>query len=171
MAIVKAADQAIRRSRWARVMNLVALAFFITALLALGGFHFLSWWKHVSFPGWGIWNEMMGRVQSRDFSEPLANICLLMFPCFTALALSTPFLIGVLRRSRLAWWLLVLFSGGCLISVGAFAITISSPAPDEPDQRGPAFYCLMASLGLNFLGMLFVRRDVQAMTAMEPDVQ
>lgn len=140
-------------------MNLVALSLFVTSLLAFAAFHFTDWSEEEPSPGYQAWPEILEMLQTADFTEPRASIGLVMFPCFALLALSSPFLIGILRRSRLAWWLLVLFSGCCLIAIGAFIVTNTQSAPDEPDQRGAGFFFLAGALLSNFLGMLFVRRD------------
>lgn len=154
-------ERSIHRARRARLMNLVALALFITALLALVGFHFVAWNLEPDSEGWHIWPDIVETVRSRDFSEPIFNTGLLMFPSFAVLTLASPFLIGVIRKFRLAWWLLVLLSGGCLIALGAFAFVASEPA-EPADPRGPGFYWLIAALVLNFLGMVFVRQDMRA---------
>ena len=159
---------AIHRARRARVMNLVALGFFVTALLALGGFHLTAWDLGFRIHGWRIWPALWSMAQAPDFSDTIESIGLIMFPSFVVLAVCSPFLIGVLRKSRLAWWLLVLFSGICLISVGLFAISESS-LPDNPDQLGPGFFCLAGALTMNFFGMLFVRRDVPATMPIDSD--
>lgn len=161
---------AIHRARRARVMNLVAVGLFITALLALFGFHVTEWESGMGsgIHGWVIWPALWSMAQAPDFSDTIESIGLIMFPSFVVLAVCSPFLIGVLRKSRLAWWLLVLFSGTCLISVGLFAISESS-LPDNPDQLGPGFFCLANALAMNFLGMLFVRRDVRVEMPIDSD--
>ena len=167
MVWVNEEERAIRRACRARLMNLVAVAFFITALIALGAFHVTPWSKEAPDQGYHVWIEFRDMVQARDFSNPWESIGLFMFPCFALLALVSPFLVGFLRRSRLAWWMLVLFSGICLISIGAFMFVITQPAPGEPDQRGTGFFCLAGAMVLNFIGMLFVRRDGRI--AAQPD--
>lgn len=150
-------------------MNLVALAFFITALLALGGFHLTRFTTDASDPGYCVWIEFRDMVQSRDFDNSWESIGLWMFPCFALVALVSPFLVGTLNRSRLAWWMLVLFSGTCLITIGISIIAVTQFPSDEPEQqRSTGFFCLAAALVLNFLGMLFVRRDGMAAIPSEP---
>ncbi len=148
-----------QRASHAWVMNLGALGFFIAALLALAGFHFMAWWgNEPNSQGWHTWLELAEMVQARNFSDPIENTGLVMFPTSIALMLASPLLIGVLRRSRLVWWLLVLSSGACLIALGAFAFAIS--ITEDADSHGPGFYCLLAALVLNLIGMFLVRRDI-----------
>jgi len=68
-----------------------------------------------------------------------------------------PFLL--FRASRLAWWLAVIVAGTALVGLTGVLLVDYSDVPPEAEKPGPGFFCLIASQVLNFLGLLFVRRE------------
>jgi hypothetical protein len=153
----------------ARRMNLIALALLITALIACVAFHFLPTisgeeidrgeYDPNDFKGWTIWEEIGNFAKSPNIGDFQEMIGVSTFLTGVLLILSSPFLIPVLRRSRLVWWIATIASGLVLTGLGGLLV-ISNLEPD--DQPGPAIYCLLVSLALNFLGLLFIRRELPA---------
>jgi hypothetical protein len=68
----------------------------------------------------------------------------------------SPFAIRILRVSLLAWWFATSVSGMALIGLTGVLLMSNS---DDWGKVGPGFYCLIASQALNFLGLLFIRRE------------
>jgi hypothetical protein len=153
----------------ARRMNLIALALLITSLIAFITFHFLptisgeeidrEGYDPNEFKGWTIWEEIGNFAKSPNIGDFQEMIGVSTFLTGVLLILSSPFLIPVLRRSRLVWWIATLGSGLVLTGLGGLLV-ISNLDPD--DNPGPAIYCILASLALNFLGLLFIRREIPA---------
>ena len=148
---------------YARRMNLVALALLLTALIAFVAFHFLvveyasgSSTMETDEMGWKIWPSLYDFLKDGDFSEIEETITAASLLCSTLLVLLSPFLIPVLKRSRLAWWVLVIPSGMATFGfVGIVGMSILSSS----NPLGPGIPCLLAAFALNFIGLLFIRRE------------
>ena len=150
-------------------MNLIALALLVTALIAFIAFHFLPTISGVEvdrrgydpsdFEGWTIWEEIGNFAKAPNIGDFQEMIGVSTFLTGVVLILSSPILIPVLRRSRLVWWIATLGSGLVLTGLGGLLV-INNLEPAL--QPGPAIYCLLASLALNFLGLLFIRREPAA---------
>ena len=146
-----------------RTMNLLALAFLIASLLLLGAFHALPM-ETGEDPerGWAIWVEVWGILLnpeqlSGDISGAIAFVS---FLTFVGLIACCPFLIGLLRRSRLLWWMATILSG--IATIGFSALVLGDIAEgNNPDLREtwPGMVCLLASPVLNFIGLLFIRGE------------
>ena len=144
----------------ARRMNLIALVLLVTALIAFVTFHFLPMY-HLPMAdnrhGWTVWIDMSYYARSMTASNSqLENILLSGLLAFAPLVSCAPFLVPVLRVSRLSWWLAVVTSGLTFTGSGGVLLLWMGRAGVMP---GPAFVCLLASLSLNFLGLLFIRRE------------
>ncbi len=139
-------------------MNLIALALLISALPAFGAFHFLLFDSPTgneewNIRGWKLWREIIDVVMSLSF-DGAAMIAIATFLAHSLMVVSFPFIIAPLRSSRWLWWLAAVSSGIALCGFGGFMITnFANRSP------GPGFYSLLASLALNFLGLLFIRRE------------
>lgn len=160
----------------ARRMNLIALALLITALIAFVAFHFLPLESdteidrmgiepHDVEAGWLIWQEIASFFKAPDIDDVLDMIGVSSFLSCVVLIIASPFLISVLQRSHLVWWVATIASGLVLTGLGGLVV-ITELEPD--DRPGPAIYCLLASLALNFLGLLFIRREVPAAPEVDP---
>ncbi len=160
----------------ARRMNLIALALLITALIAFGAFHFLPVMSETEFDrmgadpneinaGWSIWQEIGNFLEAPDIHDSSAMIGVSTFLTFVVLILACPFLIPLFRRSRLVWWVATIASGLVLTGLGGLLVITNLGPGDHP---GPAIFSLLASLALNFLGLLFIRREVPAAPEVDP---
>jgi peptidoglycan/LPS O-acetylase OafA/YrhL len=159
------------RARW---MNLIALALLSTAVIAFGAFHFLKVQTYVD-PGlmgqpeelgWSIWVEVYEFLKSPDPDEfqPMIGVASLL--ASTVLVIACPLLVPVLSRSRLAWWVAVLASGSAMCGLGGILLF----GQGDPDYSvpGPAIWCLLGVLVLNFTGLLFIRREAAAPAKLDP---
>jgi hypothetical protein len=147
----------------ARRMNLVALAVLLTALISLAVFHGTVFVDHgpddeVSY-GWQVWPEIWRTVRAPNFDDFMDLIATSAFLTSLLLIAIAPFAIPLFRASRLAWWLAAIVSGLALVGLsGVLLVSYSDPAAGS-EKLGPGFFCLIASQVLNFLGLLFIRRE------------
>lgn len=145
----------------ARRMNLIALAFLITALIAFVVFHFTVFIRHLELEplfGWQIWPEVWGGFSRPNFNDPAELIACTAFCTSAMLITISPWILPFLRNSRLAWWLLILMSGAVLI--GLSGTLVANYFPHQSKKLGTGFYCLIAAQVLHFAGLLFIRREV-----------
>jgi drug/metabolite transporter (DMT)-like permease len=158
----------------ARRMNLIALALLITALIAFVAFHFLAVTiytdpglisKSQEF-GWELWPALVDFLKDADFDELQGMVAASAFLTYCLLVVASPFITTILRKSRLIWWITVIASGVAMCGFGGMVlISDSDPSFSIP---GPGLYCILASLALNFLGLLFIRREVPAAPEVDP---
>jgi hypothetical protein len=149
----------------ARRMNLIALALLVTALIAFTAFHLLPVDSGIgSDDGWRVWQEIGLFLETPNLEDLQTMIGISSFLTCVVMILTGPFLIPVLRRSRLAWWLATIVSGMAFAGLGV-VVAIHNLGPGT--QPGPAVFCLLAALALNFLGLLFIRREVPAAPAFD----
>jgi hypothetical protein len=127
----------------------------LTSALALFvAFHFLPMEAEFRIPGWRIWPDLVAILlhPNRAGNEPLVWIAIASFLNFSLLITASPFLGQVWRKSRIAWWLAVIFSG--LSAIGIWAFYLTSPT-NAPLLLGFGFI-LIAPI-LNFIGLLLAR--------------
>lgn len=145
-------------------MNLIALALLITALIAYVAFHFLP--VEVYPPdlygveperGYEIWEEVVEFAKDPSANDEQDMIALAGFLCAAFLITACPFLIPFLHRSRWMWWTVGLMSGATLCGLGGVLFLIFFY--EGASIPGPAIYCLLAAMALNFIGLLFIRRE------------
>jgi hypothetical protein len=153
-------------------MNLIALALLITALIAFIAFHFLvitiytdPGYSKTRDLGWEIWPELLEFLKDVDFDQLQGMIAASAFLTYCLLVVASPFLVPVLRVSRIGWWVTVIASGLAMLGFGGIVL-ISNDDPSF-SLPGPGLYCLLASLALNFIGLLFIRREVPAAPVVE----
>jgi hypothetical protein len=152
----------------ARRMNLIALALLITALIAFGAFHFLiieiypgpSLSPDLETVGWQVWPSLVETLGELHTSGMQPMVTISAFVTSALLVVACPFLVPVLRISRLIWWITVITSGAAMCGWGG--VILMEPTDPTSCILGPGSYCLLASLALNFLGLLFIRREVTA---------
>lgn len=143
----------------ARRLNLVALAILFTALAAFLAFHALPFRAGSEEVGWAVWVEVAEYLSDPEWSDtrPLIGVTTLISAAL--LIVASPFLVPILRLSRLSWWVAVLSSGMIMTGLGGL-IVITHYIDESSETSGPALPCLIAALTLNFLGLLFIRREV-----------
>ena len=153
----------------ARRMNLIALALLISALVAFAAFHFLPLsatnpyegptgdYEERVVRGWRIWDEVRSVLFNRYFDDILSLIAISAFLSSSLITCLSPLLLSALAKSRLIWWMGTSMSGLVLVSLSVLTVASS---PDG--GLGPAWLCFLASLALNFLGLLFIRRELPA---------
>ncbi len=157
----------------ARRMNLIALALFIAALVSLVAFHLLpihpsdATTEREASRGWIVWAMIYYLYSSGtlfDLSVP-EMIAYGGLPVSMLLVVAAPFLVQLLRGSRPIWWIMVIMSSACLVPTSLLIWKYS----EDPDNLLPRFVgLLMSSMYLNFLGLLFIRREVPAAPEVDP---
>ncbi|MEK7950072.1 hypothetical protein [Luteolibacter soli] len=147
----------------ARRMNLIALAVLLTGLISFVAFHFLIF---VDFRpdddairGWQVWPEVWRFVRDPDFNQLEDLIATSALFTSVLLTVISPFAIPLFRSSRLAWWLAAIVSGAAMLGLTGVLLVNYVMEPSESEKPGAGFFCLVASQALNFVGLLFVRRE------------
>lgn len=129
-----------------------------TALAAYGVFHFLPATK--SDPeenGWKLWVELWDVIRNPEsLGEPLTAVGVSSFLTFSVLIAAAPFLGIIWRKSRIAWWMAVIFSG--LAAGGFWFMVLVNHSPDEELLAGA--WSLMAAPVLNCAGLLLARAGI-----------
>ena len=129
------------------VMNRTARILFLNALACFVVFHFVRFtifldplWSATDNTGWRIWGELPDDF--RDLSRVDAEEMVIWSGFLTSslLLASSPFLVPVLRISRLAWWLGVLASGVSML--GFIGVLIPTLLKADYAVPGPGAYCL-----------------------------
>jgi hypothetical protein len=141
----------------ARRMNLIALALFVTALVALTAFHLLPGFVADADgiqPGWATWTALPELVNEVS-GDPLGMIVIASFLTTALVVLACPFIASFLGRSRIAWWAVTVTSGAAFFGFGGIML-------DHLDALESGINCLAAAQALNFLGLLFIRREPMA---------
>jgi hypothetical protein len=145
-----------KRAHW---MNLVALAVLSTSLLAYVAFHLLpieaSMDPELEERGWELWKAVYEFIKEPDASYSREMIGVAGFLSSAFLIVACPFLVPVLNRSRWLWWVMVLASGAAMCGLGGIVLL----ALMDMEEPGSGTCCLLAALVLNFLGLLFIRRE------------
>ncbi|MEK7950179.1 hypothetical protein [Luteolibacter soli] len=130
-------------------VNKVALILLIAALVCWVAFHFLTIGGGHD-RGWEIWREIVQVFKRSRMPGWRQMIAISGFLMLSFLVSASPFAIPLLRSHRLFWWLAVLASGAALAGFGTFVA--------GSHNRGYALDCLLASMVLNFAGLLCIRR-------------
>jgi len=143
---------------------LVALAVLLTALIALVAFHLMVFVDYrpdgeVSY-GWEVWPEIWNMMKAPDFDDIQDLIATSAFLTSLFLIGIAPFAIPLFRASRLAWWLAAIVSGMALVGLSGVLMVSYLDSSPASEKLGPGFFCLVASQILNFIGLLFIRREV-----------
>jgi hypothetical protein len=147
----------------ARRMNLVALAILLTGLISLVAFHLVVFVDgrpddEVSY-GWQVWPEIWKTLKAPDFDDVLDLVATSAFLTNFLLIVISPFAILLFRASRLAWWVAISISGIALVGLSGVLLVSYSDSPAGSQKPGAGFFCLIASQVLNFIGLLFIRRE------------
>jgi len=147
----------------ARRMNLIALAVLLTGLISLIAFHGMVFvdrglGDEVVY-GWQVWPEIWQFILDPDFSELGDLIMISAFLTSVLLIVIAPFAIPLFRASRLAWWLAAIVAGTALVGLTGVLLVDYSDVPPDAEKLGSGFFCLVTSQVLNFLGLLFIRRE------------
>ena len=157
----------------ARKSDLVAMGFLIAAVVAFVLYQVLVEYRFaysVNEPGL-IWEEVRGfevwmmvyEAQIAGYLDHFFRFMIGGLVIGVVVTLVSPFLVGVLVRSRPLWWLVVSCSGLAVVGmVGGSAWQWISDWGVSNDELEYAFgfYCSLAFPILNFIGLLFVRRRV-----------
>ena len=154
-------------------MNRVALVLFVSALASFVAFHFVRFTlildpalSSVDNIGWRVWPELPRTLRHLSQIDWLEMIIWSGFLTNSLLLLSSPFLVVILRTSRLAWWIGILASGAAMI--GFCGVLVPSIIESDRVAPGPGLVCLLAAMLLNFLGFFFIRREIPTDPVMDP---
>ncbi len=153
-------------------MNRVALVLFFAALNSFIVFHFVEFW-HFPDPdfdsdttGWMAWTQLVETLQDFSNVDVMQMIFWSGFLTSSMLLASSPFLVTILRISRLAWWTGALTSGVATLAFGCVVLPLVIKS--EEISPGPGCFLLSSAMLLNFLGFFFIRRDIPANPVIEP---
>jgi hypothetical protein len=137
----------------------------IAAMILFAAFHFLPAEKDSDETGWVIWQAVFLILRHSADLDALAGIGLASFLMFSVLIVSSPFLIGVWRKSKLALGLAAAFSG-----LGTFGFWIMVLCQGGEENFPLGFWCLMHAPLLNFLGLLLaIPRSADSLRASRPE--
>lgn len=156
----------------ARRMNLIALALLITALISLIAFHVAPFGDSLTSDGrivrgWVVWELVISVFTSGELLQSSIAVMLawMSLPMSMALVASAPFLIHLLRGSRPIWWIVLIMTSVCLVAISWLIWELSrDPITTPPRSIG----LLMIAVYLNFLGLLFIRREAPAAPVVDP---
>jgi hypothetical protein len=138
-----------------RIRILLSMAFLVAALLLFVAFHFL-WGFGNDEPGWHSWIDVgqAFRNPSEFLDDPNRAVAIVSFLTFSLLILASPFLTPVWTKSRLGWWIAVVFSA---LAAGAFWVMIFTRGSHQ--SLGPGGFCLVMAPMLNVAGLLLARKS------------
>ncbi len=156
----------------ARRMNLIALALLVAALISLIAFHVAPLDGSLTSDGrivrgWVIWELVISVFTSGEFFQSSigAMLAWMSLPMSMALVAGAPFLIHLLRGSRPIWWIMMIMTSVCLVAISWLIWELSrDPITTPPRSIG----LLMTAVYLNFLGLLFIRREDPAAPEIDP---
>jgi hypothetical protein len=131
------------------------MAFFVAAGLLFIAFHFLPLTGQKNLPGWEVWGFVRDAFEYPFgmLRKPFAAIVVVSFLSFSILITACPFVGSVLEKSRLGWWLAVVFS---IAASGGFWGVLLVSGNDM--SCGPGGFCLIMAPLLNFVGLLLARK-------------
>jgi len=139
-----------------REMNVLALPVLAAGVLSFAIFHFLPGFGHRA--GWKIWEELGGVLHSPQLlREPGLLATVACFIMATVLLVVSPFMMRVLRKSRLAWWLATTMSALSSIVLLLLVLVRSGAA-----NVGVGGWFLLAAPLFNFAGLLMIRSSRSA---------
>lgn len=152
-------------------MNRIALVLFIAASTSFVAFHFVEFWRFQNpafdsnTTGWMIWPEFVETLKVFSNLDVMQMIFWSGFLTSSFLLVSSPFLVAVLRMSRLAWWFGALMSGAATLAFGFVVL----PMAFKTDELSPGAGCVLLSSAmlLNLLGFCFIRREIPANPVIE----
>ena len=129
------------------------MALLIAALVLFVAFHFLKGFGS-RYVGWHVWYEISNAIwRPKDlFEQPKTAVIISSFLTFSLLILASPFLGCVWVKSRLAWWMAVIFSS---LTVTGFWVLMFARNPTSTIQSGG--WCLLIAPLLNFAGLVLAR--------------
>ena len=147
------------------LMNRIALVLFVSALASFVAFHFVRFtifidpaMSSVNNIGWTIWSEF-SRIFRKLYRINWQEMMLFSgFLTNSLLFVSSPFLVAVLRSSRLSWWIGILASGAA--TIGFSGVLVPLIISSETSVPGPGCFFLFSAMLLNFLGFFFIRREI-----------
>lgn len=126
------------------------------------------WLAEHGYVVWSEMGEMLSRPGRLDMESGLITAGILMG---TALAMASPFLIGILSRSRLLWWVAVLASALVFCGVtGVVGWNLMDSFHDPTVFRWKSgMACLVLWPLLHFVGVLCIRkREPEQPAATDP---
>jgi len=131
----------------AHPLNRLGIILLISALICLIGFHLLPIDRNSQ--GWEFWPAIWDVLTRRGRIQWESMIAISAFLTIAILVTASPFITRLLRASNLFRWLAIVASGTALLGLGGLILI------DLPD--GPAFVFLLATMLLNFAGLICIR--------------
>ena len=147
----------------ARRMNLIARAFLITAVIALVMFHLLPMDGSAGqddIRGWSIWGFFWDALDPATIaSSPVELMVFGTMISTCLLVLAAPFSLDLLQKSRPLWWISAIISATGLGLVGWSCLELQRSFHVSLPK---SLICLLTATALNFIGLLFIRRELPA---------
>lgn len=136
-----------------RSLDWLALFLLVAGLLAYGAF-LITPLEDPGMRGWTVWIEAYEFMVRKEWlaGDMESNLLLGGFVTASFLAVVSPFLFPMIRKSRLAWWLL---TGISLLAFIGFAVTFLF----STNSTQGAVRWLMISQGLNLSGWFLTRKS------------
>ena len=131
--------------------QMASMAFLLVALALFVAFHFLPFHGRYD-KGWTVWTGIWEIVSDRILPKGPDIVATTAFINFSMMIVVSPFLKNVWPKSRLAWWVAVVFSG----LTGAAIWMVFLIYGRISDLRF-AEWCLLFAPLMNFIGLLLAR--------------
>jgi len=132
----------------------IALGLLIAAVAAFASFNLLPWKPEVPKfdAGWKIWVEVFSPRNLRPGPNLLPITGIL---AGALIIVSGPFLVPVLRSSRLIWWTAAVVSGMAMVAFTGSLVVMVIRTNFQP---GSGMCAVVVAQVLNFAGILSIRR-------------
>lgn len=143
-----------------RLLRSLPGACLFAALLLFAAFHVSRPVTDDDELGWRIWENIWDYTKTPEtlVENPADGVALASFLAFTLLLVASPFLLPVLRKSRGAWWALMIVSG--LAGVGFWIAIFHDGIGDT--EIGMGIWFLLFANTLNFVGLATARAGIRS---------
>jgi len=140
-----------RTSSRDRMWNLFSLVLLTAGLVSFAVFHFVPGTN--TGAGWEIWVDLTEVLRRPELLKgPETSVIVASFLMISFLIVASPFLTGMLRKSRPCWWMAATMS-----ALATIAFTLVLAGPHGPSTFRFGDWALCAAPLFNLLGLLMIR--------------
>ncbi|WP_035601384.1 hypothetical protein [Haloferula sp. BvORR071] len=145
--------------------NRTSLGLLVASIVVFAAFNLLPWDpRSPQFEvGWKIWPTVLSPSNWRQSGNLLPTMGLLTG---VLLIVGGPFLVPLLRSSRLLWWTAALVGG---LGLGSVLLSMFAALAWSQYPLSPGVAALILSLALNFAGIISIRRHEPGSSMERPD--